>query len=355
MAKPGQTEKPTAKRKSDARKKGQVAKSADVAPAAVFLAIIIALHAGFQTTVASAAQAMTIALTHLGTRDEPTIRSIWFLAVENFMPYVSILLLAFVFAVVIGIVANIAQFGLMFAPHHLVPKFSKLNPITGFSRVMFSPQTAVQLAKQLLKLSIVAFIVYTQVKDRMPLFYGLAHGSPMAIMAAVEDTAFGIGIRFGVLLLVVGCVDYAWEKWRLEQSLMMSKTEVKEEAKQAEGSPEAKGAVKQRQRAAARRRMMAAVPHATVIVTNPTHYAIALNWDEATMAAPVLVAKGADLMAKRIRELAAEHHIPIMENAPLARTLYDKVPLDSPIPPDLYAAVAQVIAFVYKLKNRRVA
>jgi flagellar biosynthetic protein FlhB len=177
----------------------------------------------------------------------------------------------------------------------------------------------------------------------------------MAVVATVEDTIFAIGIRFGVLLLILGCVDFAWEKRRLEQSLMMSKTEIKEEAKQAEGSPEAKGAVKQRQRASARRRMMAAVPRATVVVTNPTHFAIALEWDEATMAAPVLVAKGADLMAKRIREVAAEHHIPIMENPPLARTLYDKVPLDSPVPPDLYAAVAQIIAFVYKLKNRTIA
>jgi flagellar biosynthetic protein FlhB len=189
----------------------------------------------------------------------------------------------------------------------------------------------------------------------MPTFYALAHASPMTIASTVEDTVFAIGIRFGVLLLILGCADYAWEKRRLQQSLMMSKTEVKEEAKQAEGSPEAKAAVKQRQRASARRRMMAAVPRATVVVTNPTHFAIALEWDEATMAAPVLVAKGADLMAKRIREVAAEHRIPIMENPPLARTLYDKVPLDSPVPPDLYAAVAQVIAFVYKLKNRTVA
>lgn len=355
MAKPGQTEKPTEKRKSDARKKGQVPRSADVGTAAVFIAIIISLHIGFNAAVASGKQAFVIAFEHLGKRQEPTIYSVWILLVQNFTPYIAILLLAFLSAVVIGIVANLAQFGLMFAPHMLKPKFSKLNPITGFSRLMLSPQTLVQLAKQLLKLGVVAAIVYSQVKDRLPLFYSLAHASPMAIVSAVEDVTYQIAIRFGVLLLILGCADYAWERWRLGQSLMMSKTEVKEESKQAEGSPEAKGAVKQRQRAAARRRMMAAVPRATVVVTNPTHYAIALEWDEAAMAAPVLVAKGADLMAKRIREVATEHGIPIMENAPLARTLYEKVPLDSPVPPNLYAAVAQVIAFVYKLKNRTVA
>jgi flagellar biosynthetic protein FlhB len=355
MAKPGQTEKPTAKRKSDARKKGQVARSPDVSAAAIFIGIVIALHAGFSSAIAAGAQGFTVAFQHLGHRQEFTIYSVWLLLVSNFMPYVMILIAAFLAAVVIGMVANVAQFGLMFAPHNLKPKFSKINPITGFSRILFSPQTAVQLLKQLLKLSVVGVIVYSQVKDRLPMFYSLAHASPMGIVLSVEDATFAIGIRFGVLLLIIGCADYAWERRRLEQSLMMSKTEVKEENKQAEGSPEAKGAVKQRQRAAARRRMMSAVPRATVVVTNPTHYAIALEWNEQTMASPVIVAKGADLMAKRIREVAALHNIPIMENPPLARTLYDKVPLDSPIPPNLYAAVAQVIAFVYKLKNRAVA
>jgi flagellar biosynthetic protein FlhB len=355
MAKPGQTEKPTEKRKSDARKKGQVARSPDIGSATVFLAIIISLHVGFSATLAGATQAFTVAFQQLGNREEPTIRSVWLVAVQDMLPFVWLLCLTFASAVVLGVGANLAQFGLMFSPHHLKPNFGKLNPIPGFSRLMMSPQTLVQLLKQLLKLGVVAAIVYSQVHDRLPLFYSLAHSSLLGVAHAVEDTAFAIGIRFGLLLLVIGCADYAWEKRRLQQSLMMSKTEVKEEAKQAEGSPEAKGAVKQRQRAAARRRMMSAVPRATVIVTNPTHFAIALEWNEATMAAPVLVAKGADLMAKRIRELAAQHGIPIMQNPPLARTLYDKVPLDSPVPPNLYEAVAQVIAFVYKLKNRTVA
>jgi flagellar biosynthetic protein FlhB len=135
----------------------------------------------------------------------------------------------------------------------------------------------------------------------------------------------------------------------------MTKTEVKDEQKQSEGNPESKAALRQRARAMARRRMMAAIPKATVVVTNPTHFAVALEWDELTMEAPVLTAKGADLIAKRIRELAEEHAIPVVENAPLARTLYAKVELDSPVPADLYAAVAQVVAFVYKLKNRTIA
>jgi flagellar biosynthetic protein FlhB len=171
---------------------------------------------------------------------------------------------------------------------------------------------------------------------------------------SIEGMAFGIGIRFGLLFFVLGMADYFYERHRLAQSLKMTKTEVKDEHRQQEGNPEMRQAVKQRQRASARKRMMAAVPRATVVVTNPTHFAVALEWDEITMDAPILTAKGADLMARRIRELAREHNVPIMENPPLARALYDKVELDSPVPPNLYAAVAQVIAFIYKLKNRAV-
>jgi flagellar biosynthetic protein FlhB len=158
-----------------------------------------------------------------------------------------------------------------------------------------------------------------------------------------------------MLLVLVGVADYAYEKWQYEESLKMTKQEVKDEYRQSEGNPEAKGAVKRRQREFARRRMMAAVPKATVVVTNPTHFAVALEWDELKMEAPVVTAKGADLVAKRIREIATEHGVPIMENPPLARTLYAKVELDQAIPPNLYAAVAQVIAFVFKLKRKTIA
>lgn len=156
-------------------------------------------------------------------------------------------------------------------------------------------------------------------------------------------------------MVIVGLMDLAYEKWQYEQNLKMTKQEVKDEARQSEGNPEVRGAVKRRQRESSRRRMMSAVPRATVVVTNPTHYAVALEWDEITMDAPLVVAKGADLVAKRIRDLAKEHGVPLMENPPLARTLYERVELDTAIPPNMYAAVAQVIAFVYKLKRKTVA
>ncbi len=354
MARPEATEKATPKRKREARERGQVPRSQDIGGSAIFLAIVIALHVGFLAAVDSGAQAFMVALTHAGSREDLTMRSVGGLFVRSIMPYTPLLAMAFLSAVVLAVVANVLQFGFLFSPALVAPKFGKLNPLAGFQRIFFSPQTLVQLAKQLLKLTIVVLICWFGVKDNLTMLYALAHAAPHDIIVAIEGIVYGIGIKVGLLLLVVGIADYVWERRRLEQSLKMTKTEVKDENRQSEGNPEAKNALRQRQRSMARKRMMAAVPKATVVVTNPTHYAVALKWDELTMDAPVLVAKGADLIAKHIRQLAEEHDVPILENPPLARTLYAKVELDAAVPPDMYAAVAQVIAFVYKLKGRSV-
>ncbi len=355
MPRPEQTEKATPKRVNEARGRGQVARSPDAGGAAIFLAIIIALHLTFANTFSQGALSFAVAIENATGREPATIHSVWGLFARATTSYLALLLVTFSAAIVIALVANILQFGFLFAPKKLQPRFSVLNPFPGLQRIFFSPQTLAQLFKQLLKVSIVVVIIYMQIHDKVPLFLSLAHASPFEMIQVVENLVYSIGIRFGLLFFVVGVADYFWEKKRLDDSLKMTKTEVKDENRQQEGNPEVKQAVKQRQRAMARRRMMAAVPRATVVVTNPTHFAVALEWDEITMDAPLLIAKGADLMARRIRELAREHNIPIMENPPLARTLYDKVELDSPVPPNLYAAVAQVIAFVYKLKNRTIA
>jgi flagellar biosynthetic protein FlhB len=201
----------------------------------------------------------------------------------------------------------------------------------------------------------VLVIIYTSVAGNVNTLMMLGQLPPKNAIGLVGDLMFSIGWKFGFLLVVLGLLDFAYEKWQYEESLKMTKQEVKDEYRQSEGNPEAKGAMKRRQREFARRRMMAAVPKATVVVTNPTHFAVALAWDEIKMEAPVVTAKGADLLAKRIREIAAENGVPVMENPPLARTLYAKVELDQAIPPNLYAAVAQVIAFVYKIKRKTIA
>ena len=355
MARPEQTEKATPKRQGEARSRGQVPRSPDVGGSAIFLAIIITLHLYFTQTFTSGALSFAVALQNATGRTPVTIHSAWGLFARATSSYIALLSFAFGAGIAIALLANILQFGFLFAPKKLMPRLSVLNPFPGIQRVFFSPQTLVNLVKQLLKVSIVVIIVYQQIQDKFTLFLSLAHASPYDMILMVEGIVYNIGIRFALLFFLVGLFDYFWEKKRLEDSLKMTKTEVRDENRQSEGNPEVKQAVKGRQRSMARQRMMAAVPRATVVVTNPTHFAVALEWDEVSMDAPVLTAKGADLMARRIRELAREHDIPVMENPPLARALYDKVELDSPVPPNLYAAVAQVIAFVYRLKNRTIA
>lgn len=355
MAKPEQTEKATPKRVGEAREKGQVARSPDIGGSLIFLAIIITIHTTFVPAFQLAEHSFAVGIQSADGRVPVNIHSAWGLFARAFLAYAGLMGTAFLAAIGIALLANILQFGFLFSPALLKPKFGKLNPFPGIKRLFFSTQALVMLAKQLAKISLVFIIVFIQLHDQIPMFYQLAHAAPADLVMSVEGMAYGIGIRFGILFFVIGMADFFYEKHRLAESLKMTKTEVKDEHHQQEGNPEMRQAVKQRQRASARKRMMSAIPRATVVVTNPTHFAVALEWDEITMDAPILTAKGADLMARRIREMAREHNIPIMENPPLARALYDKVELDSPVPPNLYAAVAQVIAFIYKLKNRTIA
>lgn len=285
---------------------------------------------------------------------DPTYQStiLLFMQASNGIGWV--VLITFAIAIVAGIGANLLQFGFVATSTPFKWNFSKLNPINGFQNI-FSKRIGVNLAKQLLKLSAVAIILYTTISSNIGLFAQVGQTDPAGVIGLTFGVIFNIAWKFGLFLVVVGVLDYAYERWQLEENLKMTKQEVKDEYRQSEGNPEAKAALKKRQREFARRRMMHAVPRATVVVTNPTHYAVALEWDEIEMDAPVVIAKGADLLAKRIRDIATEHDIPIMENPPLARTLYERVELNHPIPPNLYAAVAQVIAFVYKLKRKIIA
>jgi flagellar biosynthetic protein FlhB len=353
MAKPEQTEKATPKRRQEARKRGQVAKSSDLAGAAIFLAGVFVLHFGMRNAIGNLDVTMRTFLGSYSAGDL-TIRSVWMLYAEAFGSLAVLLATLFGSSLAVGVGANVAQFGVVFSFKPIVPSFAKLNPVNGFTR-LFSKQVLVSLGKQFLKLGAVFVIIYSSIAGNLTLFYRMADTAPGQLIFVVEQLIFTIAWKFGFLLVIVGLLDYAYERWQLEESLKMSKQEVKDEYRQAEGNPEAKGALRRRQREFARRRMMAAVPKATVVVTNPTHFAVALEWDEANMDAPVVTAKGADLVAKRIREIAQEHNVPIMENPPLARTLYAKVDLDQAIPPTLYAAVAQVIAFVYQLKRKTIA
>jgi flagellar biosynthetic protein FlhB len=355
MAKPEQTEKATPKRLGEARGQGRVAKSVEVAPALVFVAGVVILHFGFTAWLNHIYNLMQMSFTHVASHQTINIFSAWNFFRIGFGPMAPLLIMIFSFAVVLGYVGNVLQFGFVFALGSIKPRFSKLNPINGLRNVLFSKSTAVQLAKQIIKLLAVAVIIYSAVHGQLATIFNAARNSPHDWVVVIEGLIYTVALRFSLFLVAMALLDLCYQRWQFEDSMKMSKAEVKDEQRSAEGAPEAKQAVKNRARAAARKRMMTAVPKATVVVTNPTHFACALEWNEITMEAPVLTAKGADLMARRIRELAKEHNVPIVENAPLARTLYYKVELDHPVPSELYAATAQVIAFVYRLKRQTIA
>lgn len=351
MAKPEQTEKATPKRVSEARKKGQVAKSADFSGAVIFLTIVSIIHAMLIPALLGAGRMIQASLDQIQYVQDPTIASAT--ATVGATAHAAILPMALLFGVTlaVSVLINVLQVGVMFTLKPLTPNFGRLNPISGLKR-LFSAQSVVNLLKQLFKMSILCMLIYQAINGNINQIYSLSEESPFALIHFMDSLLFSICIRFGFFLLAIGMFDFFWEKHRLADSLKMTKTEVRDETRQQEGNAEAKSVFKKRQREIARRRMMTSVPAATVIITNPTHFAVALKWDEDNMAAPLLVAKGADLMAKRIRELGRKHEIPIIENPPLARALYRDVPIDSPIPPDLYSAVAKVIAFVFALRAR---
>ena len=354
MAKPEQTEKATPKRRHEARERGQVPRSTELAGAVIFLSVVLTLHALFAPMMIGLTGEAAAYFSRVAEQHDPTYQSMLSLFVQASGGVWWVVLIVFAIAIVAGIGANLMQFGFVLTTVPFKWSFAKLNPINGFKNI-FSRRIFINLSKQLVKLGAVIVIIYTTVASNIGLFAEVGQTEPAGVINMTFDVIFSVAWKFGLFLVVVGLLDYAYERWQLEENLKMTKQEVKDEWRQSEGNPEAKAALKRRQREFARRRMMQAVPRATVVVTNPTHFAVALEWDEIQMDAPVVIAKGADLVAKRIRDIALEHNIPIMENPPLARTLYDKVELDQPIPPNLYAAVAQVIAFVYKLKRKTIA
>jgi flagellar biosynthetic protein FlhB len=354
VARPEQTEKATPKRREEARRRGQVAKSSDLAGAAVFLAGVFVLHALLPVGFASAGAMMQAILGRIYEHQDFTIQSVWGFYARSAASTSLLLGVLFGAAMVVGAGVNLLQTGAVFSLVPLAPSFNKINPFLGAQR-LFSKQVLVNLGKQILKLGAVIVIIYTTIAGSFNTLLTIGQMPAPQLLGFIGDLIYAIAWKFGFLLIVVGLLDYIYERWQYEESLKMTKQEVKDEYRQSEGNPEIKAVLKRRQREFARRRMMAAIPKATVVVTNPTHFAVALEWDDVKMEAPVVTAKGADLVAKRIREIAIEHGVPIMENPPLARTLYAKVELDQAIPPNLYAAVAQVIAFVFKLKRKTIA
>ena len=254
-------------------------------------------------------------------------------------------------AFAVAFVADLVQVKWKPTTKPLKPKFSKLNPISGVKRI-FSLNKLVELVKSILKLVVMGIIIYNELKDQWPLLYVLYDMPMMQAVIMAGQLLIDIGYKIALVFLVIAVADFIYQKWKFRQDMKMTKQEVKEEYKSTEGDPQIKGKIRQRMQEASRRRMMQQLPKADVVITNPTHYAVAVMYDKEVAEAPVVVAKGADYMAQRIKDAAKEHHVYIMENKPLARSLYANVELGEEIPEELYVAVAEVLAAVYRAEGR---
>ncbi len=350
------TEEPTSKKRSDARKEGQVAKSQEVATAFLFLTsfFVLKMMAGYIVVNLEDIIVETFGLIRYydefmidGTSDKLVSQMFSIYAIR-----VSLILAPILLAIMaVGIVTNVMQVGWKPTTKVLQPKFSKLNPLKGFKR-MFSLMSLVELLKSLLKLAIIGTIVYNTLKKQIMIIPQTPFYTLNDSIMYYANVAYTLGITVGFAYLAIALFDFIFQKWKHNKDLKMSKQEIKDEYKQAEGNPEIKGKIRQKMREASMRRMMQEIPSADVIITNPTHFAVAIRYKHNQDIAPTVVAKGADHMAKKIREQAKEHDIEIVENKPLARSLYASVEVGEQIPPELYQSVAEILAFVYKLKNK---
>lgn len=352
MAESGQekTEQASGKKLSDAREKGQVAKSVEVNSAVMLLfgLLMISVLGTSMMRQMSDLASNVLRSAHTVTLTVDSVHHYFTIGVILLGGILGPVLGGFM---VLGIVTNIAQVGFMFTFEPLLPKFSKLNPITGISKVMLSKRSMVELLKGLVKILIVGFVAYIAIEKLIHESVQLMDSEPDAIMSFIVHASFVVGMKICGVFLVVALFDYAFQKYDFMQQQRMTKEEVREENKQQDGDPMVKGRIRALQRQMARKRMMQDVPKADVIITNPTHFAVALKYDPAKMGAPVVVAKGMNLVAQRIKDIAKEHNIPIMEDKPLARALYKSVEIGEQISENLFKAVAEILAYIYQMRN----
>jgi len=272
---------------------------------------------------------------------------------ENLLIAMKVFLPVSLFILFWGVFSNIIQIGFNFTTKPLEPKLSKINPISGFKK-MFSLQKLFDTAKNTLKLVIVGVVAYVVIKGKLGEMMGSINESTAAISVYMLLLVFDVAIKIILTLFIIAILDYAYQRYEYEKKLKMTKQQVKDEHKMTEGNPQIKARIRQLQREMSKRRMMESVPKATVVVTNPTHLSIAIQYEQETMEAPLVVAKGADNIAMKIREIAKEHDIPLYEDVGLARAMYDKVEPGDTVPQEFFAAVAEIIAYVYKLQGKTV-
>jgi len=345
------TEQATPKKREEAKKKGQVAKSRDAASVAVLLACLVFFWFGASGMIEKTMSLARWLFTQSSrfTVNSNNIQGLMVGMVYKVFAILSPLLLT---AFSMALLANYLQIGFVLSAESVQPKLSKIDPIKGFQK-LFSIRSLVELAKNIFKISIVGFVVYLTIKGEIENILPLMDQSVWGILIYIGEVAFKIILRVCLVLIILAVFDYIYQKWEFEKNLKMSKQDIKDETKQTEGNPLIKARVKRLQKDAARKRMMAGIPEADVVITNPTHLAVALRYDQTSVSAPKVIAKGAGFIAENIKDIARKNNIPIVNNKPLARVLYKTVDVDEMIPANLYKAVAEVLAFVYSMKRKQ--
>lgn len=350
------TEEPTGKKLDDARKKGQVAKSREISMAVELLAFFILLRVyvdtiglRFENFFSTVYQQIPSTIKMV---DGQVPKSALHAVVSSMLVQTLTIMMPFLIAgVVIALICNILQVGFKVATEPLRPNFGKMNPLQGIQK-LFSLQSLFELLKSVAKIVLISYVVYSYFKSEKSSIYLLYDMSLRQGIALMGNLTINMGIRVAAVYMIIALVDFIYQKRKFHTDMMMTKQEVKDEMKESEGDPQIKSKQRQRMREASQRRMMQELPKADVVITNPTHYAVAIQYDQEKYNAPIVLAKGADYLAKKIKEIAKENDVEIVENKPLARMLYANVEIGAVIPPELYKAVAEVLAFVYHLKGK---
>ena len=345
------TEKATPRRRKEAREKGQVAKSVEVSSVLILLSILGVFSLSGSWLFLKFEFLMHQILGHLGDYTFNDTESVRSFLVMMFNSTFLILFPFFLTIIVFGLAGNVIQVGFSFSSKALSPNFSKLNPISGIKR-MVSLRSFVELAKSIIKIIIVGTAAYLTVKKEITAIPGLINMDVNEILIFICKTSLKLGFVAGLCMLFLAVLDFTYQKFQNEKELKMTLQEVKEESRQTEGDPKIKARIRSVQMEMMRRRMIQAVPQATVVITNPTHLAVALKFEYGKMFAPQVVAKGAGVIAAQIRKLAKENNVPVIENKPLARAMFKTVEVGDFIPVELYQAVAEILAYIYRLKGK---
>ncbi len=343
------TEEPTGRRLSEARKKGDVAKSMEVPSAAVLLLGLFTLYVTSGFMLDHLLAVLRHYLAHLHSI-QITPGNMMALTQDSMLQFGIMTGPLMAVVLITALAANYAQIGVIFTTEKITPSFEKIDPIKGTSNI-FSMQTLANTVKSIAKLVIVSFVAYLEVKKNLGGLIPLMDQTPYEITVFYARVSFWIFLKSALIIVLLAALDYAFQRWQFMKKMRMTKQELKEEAKMTEGDPHVKGRIRSIQMEMARKRMMADVPEADVVITNPTRLAVALRYDSQSMSAPKVIAKGAGVVAQRIKDIARENDVPLVEDKPLARALFKTVDIDESVPENLFQAVAEVLAYVYRQKK----